>query len=425
MKTEKTLKEKLHSRHIKRPPAVIYPLLGKIWKLMYYKKLGMTVNSQIDIDNLKGPFIVLSNHASRMDYIYVGIPFLRHRINFVAWYNEFFRSHLTGVFHLLQIIPKRNFYPDLYTIRQISRIINQKGMICIFPEGMNSISGANQPVALGTAKLLKHYKAPVYYTKISGGYLTNTKYCLDERYGKVEIEVDQMFTPEELANLSEEEVTDIVNTKLYNDDFEWNKTARIDYKGNGRMAHSMGDLLYYCPKCHAEYTMKGEGDKIVCEKCGNGATVTSKYDLIPLDDSCVIPETPKKWHDMQRELLRKEINENPDYELREKVKLGVLPKHKHLKNLETSLIVGEGEVSICRKGFSYVGTMDGQPFSFTLATDLVPTYGMCTDITRFYTFYKGDFYEFYPENSRVMKFFIATEEVHRANGGKWTDFKNK
>ena len=31
--------------------------------------------------------------------------------------------------------------------------------------------------------------------------------------------------------------------------------------------------------------------------------------------------------------------------------------------------------------------------------------------------------EFYPEENVTMKFFMATEELHRVNGGKWQDFK--
>ena len=48
---------------------------------------------------------------------------------------------------------------------------------------------------------------------------------------------------------------------------------------------------------------------------------------------------------------------------------------------------------------------------------------MCTDLSRFYTFYKGEFYEFYPKNITTEKWFLATEEIHRRQGGKWQDFK--
>ena len=37
-------------------------------------------------------------------------------------------------------------------------------------------------------------------------------------------------------------------------------------------------------------------------------------------------------------------------------------------------------------------------------------------------FYKGEFVEFYPKEPCVEKFFLATEEIHRLNGGRWKDF---
>ena len=46
----------------------------------------------------------------------------------------------------------------------------------------------------------------------------------------------------------------------------------------------------------------------------------------------------------------------------------------------------------------------------------------CTDVSRFYTFYKGEFYEFYPQRPVVEKWFLATEELHRLMGGAWKDF---
>jgi hypothetical protein len=85
--------------------------------------------------------------------------------------------------------------------------------------------------------------------------------------------------------------------------------------------------------------------------------------------------------------------------------------------------VGEGTLSLDRNGLSYQGTKGGQDFAFFIPSKNLPTYGMCTDVSRFYTFYQGEFVEFYPENNVVEKFFLATEEIHRLNGGKWQDFK--
>ena len=79
---------------------------------------------------------------------------------------------------------------DIRALIVDTRIIKKKGNIILYPEGMSSISGANQPVAVGTGKFIKHFKLPVYYSLIKGGYLTSPKYDLDERLGKVEVEYD-------------------------------------------------------------------------------------------------------------------------------------------------------------------------------------------------------------------------------------------
>jgi predicted RNA-binding Zn-ribbon protein involved in translation (DUF1610 family) len=343
---------------------------------------------------------------------------LPHRLNYVAGYNEFFRSHLYPIFSLMQVIPKRNFTPDVYAVKQIINVIRQGGRICIFPEGMSSISGSCQPCAVGSGRLLKHLGVTVYYTRISGGYMTNTKHCLDERPGRVEIVVDKLFTPQQLSEMSAEEIQETLNRELAHDDYIWNKEARVKYDGKGEMAKNLHDLLYLCPKCGRLYTMRGEGDIIRCEACGSGARVNEYYDLIPLDDTCVIPETISEWYAMEREKAKADITA-PDFRLSERVKLGVLPKFKRLKKGATSIMEGEGTLSISRNGLVFEGTKNGEPFKFTLSTDSLPTYGMCTDITRFYTFHKSEFYEFFPEKNDTMRWFHVTEELHRACGGKW------
>ena len=418
----KTLQQKLSERRIKHPPAIVYVALGYLWRLLYRRRLNINFDYRIDPKAfMKGPCFVVSNHTSRLDYIYTGLAFLPQRLNYVAGYNEFFRSHLAFIFRLLQIIPKRNFVPDIYTARSIKEIISRGGKVIVFPEGMSSIGGSNQPCALGSGNLLKHYGIPVLMTKIKGGYLTNTKYCLDERPGRVDVVIDILFTPEDLAGMTADEVQLRLDEALHHDDYAWNKEERIAFDGGGRMAHNLHHLLYRCPKCEREFTMKGEGNTITCTACGNGATVNDYYDLIPFDATCVIPETPRVWYDLEREHVRRDILRE-DFELREKVTLGMLPEYNYLKNQDTSIRVGEGELVLDRRGLHYRGTKNDAPFSLDIPSHDVPTYGMCTDVTFFYTFYRGIYYEFTPRTESTAKWLLATEENHRANGGRWKNF---
>ena len=151
----KTLEQKLHSKRIKKPNCIIYNFLGRLWQFTVARKYKLKTTFIDDPKKEKGSYILLSNHASRMDYIFTAIPLLPHTFNFVVGYNEFFRSHLHGIFSLMHEIPKKNFTPDLYAIMEMKRVINNGGRLTLFPEGMSSISGGSQPVALGTAKLLK------------------------------------------------------------------------------------------------------------------------------------------------------------------------------------------------------------------------------------------------------------------------------
>ncbi|MFA5007037.1 MAG: 1-acyl-sn-glycerol-3-phosphate acyltransferase [Candidatus Izemoplasmatales bacterium] len=421
-KQRPTLQERLESRRIRKPPAFLYLALAQIWKWFMLPKYHVHYEYRIDPRKFKGPYIVVSNHASRVDYLYTGIAFLPHRLNYVAGYNEFFRSHLRGVFHLLQVIPKKNFTPEIYAIREIARVLRGGGRIILFPEGMSSISGSNQPAAIGTGKLLKHFKVPVLMTHIEGGYLTNTKYCLDDRPGRVDVTVSQLFTPEDLERMDADEIQRAVDRAIHHDDYAWNKTARVAYAGKGSFAKNLHDLLYWCPRCGAELTMKGEGDAIRCERCGNGATLNEHYDLIPFDASCVIPESPVRWADLERKNAYRAIAADPAYALAEKVKLGVMPDYEVLKDLKTSRIAGEGTLSISRAGLRFEGTKDGEPFSLSMSTDMLPTWGMCTDMSFFTTYVDGRYYEFYPERRSVGKWLHVAEELHRINGGKWKNF---
>lgn len=421
-KEKLTIDQKLKQKQIKKPPYVIYNVLGRIWKMLFFKKYGMHVTYKDDVRKEKRPHIMISNHTSRMDYIFTGTPILPNTYNFVAGYNEFFRSHLKGVFSLLQIIPKKNFTPDFYTIKEVSRIIKNGGNVAIYPEGMNSISGANQPVAIGTGKFLKHFKVPVYYSYIQGGHLTCPKYTLDEKPGRVDVTICKMFEVEDLERLSAEQIEDILNDKLYQDDYKWNKIHKYKYKTNGKAADGLHTLLFWCPKCGKQLTMTSEGNVIKCTSCGNGATVDETYAMTPLNSDCVIPETQTTWFNMQRDVIKKEVSD-PNFSYTIDVKLGELPDYEPLKDQKTSEIVGEGKLTVDLSGMTYDGTRNGEHYTFHLNSSEVPTMGMCTDISRFYTFVNGKFTEFYPTTPCTEKFFLSVEEVHRANGGKWQDFK--
>lgn len=414
-----TMQEKLHKRKVHLPNPVLYWLLKQVMRILSIKpNVHFTYHACPGKD--PSNIVLISNHASRNDYLFTAPAVLPKRLNYVVGYNEFFRFPLGLLLRWAQAIPKKNFTADAYTIKQILSVAKQGGSICFMPEGMSSITGMCQPVIPGGGKLLKKLGLPVYYTKISGGYLTYTKHCLDERPGRCEVIVDQMFTPEQLAELSPAEIEDTMNRLLAHDDYLWNKTARVPFRVKGGMAQKLDTLLYYCPKCGALYEMETNGDRMTCKTCGNAIEMDACGQIKPVGEGSVCPELVTDWTLLERKKAREMVSD-PNFSISEHVKIGILPPYRWLSGDATSELCGEGTLTLNREGLHYEGTRCGKPWSFRLPPQQLPTYGMCTDISRLYTFVEGEFTEFYFEKGDVLLWDHLTEELHRVTGGKWQD----
>lgn len=427
---KKNLHEKLYSRRIHKPNSFLYWVIYRLAILVYKKKYGMHRNIVDDPRKENGPIIVVANHASRNDYLFAAMPLYPIKFNFLAAYNEFFRINLALLFRVMQLIPKRQFYGDSYAAFEIIRLVKQeKCNVAFYPEGLSSIGGANQPVAPGTGKLLKLLKVPVYSVVTSGAYLIQPKYKfgLKERYARTDTTIKRLFTPEELKELSVEEIEDRVNTALYNDDYEWAKDNNIVYKENGEgIAEDLEALLYKCPKCGHEFEIETKGNIIRCKHCGNEAYIENNYTIHPKDENSLIPTTQKKWFDYIRIKEKEAIEKDPDYKFETETTLGVIPFDHFLKKGKTAKIVGTGKLTLSKKdGFSYVGTMDGKPYEIHMSNHDLYTFVMCYNADIIHFFYGGELRQFtFKTKGMAAKVLLIQNELHRLEGGVWQNLKS-
>lgn len=392
--------------------------------MLYFKKCSVEVTRRINLKDYKNkPIIVVSNHASRMDYAFVNFALKGRKTNFVAAENEFHRSHLKTVFKMAHVIPKKNFYPDLTTIKGISKIIKREknGCVCIFPCGMSTASGAQQPSAIGSGKMLKHFGVHVLYTRIHGGYFVSPKFDVKERYGKVEVELDELFNPQQLQELSEQEIQRRLDDAIFTDDFAWNETRQHSYKCDWGMANNAEQLYYKCPKCGAEMHMKGSGNEIKCLECGNGGTIDNRYNLVPFEGS-VLPKNLRVWYDDERRAVRSEVQKEGFF-MEEHVKIGTMQKYGYIPNKEIGYLFGEGTLRLDKTGVHFKGTREGNDYEFHLSGNAIDTICFPVDASFFYTYAnQGEFLYFVPDTSSCLKWMFAIEEVYRTNGGKWQNY---
>ncbi len=414
------IKQKLANRKGKPvSKAVYYGLMYLVAKPFLIKPMNLQIVDNVGMKDYREQFIAVSNHTSRCDWMYVGSALLPRTVNYMVSYTEFFRAHMHGIFDIARMIPKKNFTSDMHAIREFNEVLKQGGNVVLFPEGKSSVSGTNQPVMIGTGKLFKHFKLPVIVTKISGGYMSNTQWNIANRPGKVVITVDKLLSSEDCEKLTAEQIEEKLNEAIYNDDFEWNKTARVKYNGNDTVAVKLEEHLFTCPKCKSEYTQKGEKNVITCANCGNSVLIDEYYDLHPASEGAVVPKTLRVWYELQRRKIYREIINNPNFTLTEKVKLGIQPNDRYVNKKYTSEIVGEGTLTLTRSTLSFSGTKNGKPFSISESVLNIPTLILETDSSNFGTFAFGDYLEFHPTNPSTTKWLLATEECHRAAGGKW------
>ena len=417
-----TIAKKLAKRKYRPAPKLIAWIYKTVMVDIIGRKYKPNFNIIDDVNDCDGPCFVIFNHLSRIDHLYVMGACYPRVTNMMAACNEFYRSKFNFVFGLNKVIPKKNYSADRVAIKGVSEVIKKGGCVTFAPEGLASDYGGNKPIVPGTSKMFKHFKVPVYLCYLEGQYLQNTKVCLDERLGKTYATMSLLFSKDDVEKLSVEEMDDIINEKFKRNEYAWNAEKKIKWDTKGRICHQLEDFCYKCPKCKQEFTMKGEGNKIECSNCGNGATMDDYYVFHPYENA-VIPASPFEWTEQERMDIIKEIRENPNYYLEDDCKLGNLDEYKLVGNNKTSFIVGEGKIRIDHQGVHYNGTRNGEPYELDVDYKNIYTIFTPTDVGYFCFYNKGEYVEIIPKNRISGKVTLLIEEMHRYHVNFYKNFK--
>lgn len=399
---EKGKKRKL-SKPIGLPRRGIYTVaIGALKSRM--KRFNVNVTRE-NLDSIHSPCVVLSNHCSKQDWIFVGEIMMPKLLNVVITHYYYSDPKLRLLLRRAGAIPKDQFSPDVAAIKSMLSVASKGGNIMLFPEGRTTPSGETETFERAAIKLLRHLKMPVVGMHMDGAYLTMPKWNDTPREGRIDIRVFPLFTVEELDSLTDDEAFEKMCRELYTDEYKWQKKNRVRFKGADN-AEGLENILFMCPKCGAEMTTETEGDTISCSKCGNGARLNEYYDFLPLDDECVIPENISEWYKWQVAEQNRKARENEDIFMTDRVILRQPTEHRSLHD------VGEGVARLDRTGFHYKGTCSGEEITLDMPLTMLPAVAFSPGRT-FELYYRGKFYCFVPENSQSpQKWSMLAEELH-------------
>ena len=415
---QKDLKTRLINRKVKKPNQFLMSIgmcvLGVLNKL-YKVKFSYDYDPKF-IQNQ--PTILLSSHASRLEFIYAIYGFGRHDVNVVCGYQNILKKGLYQLFLSLGVISKYLYQPDVMCVKNMFRVLKRNGAIGLFPEGIQSTSGSTHPINPATAQFIKSSKANIVVCTSRGAYMATNRYSADRKKGYIGMDYSLLFTPDMLEELTIEQIYEKILQKISYNDFAFNKEARHKYVGKKPNAQGIDKILYKCPDCKKEYTLRVEGDTIRCKSCDFAVAVNEYYDLISVSGNA-LPENIDEWFKWQRRCVAKEV-QNPAFKMHLDGSLCTILVDKLRKPPKNQKVLSVGRATLTNQGLSFEGVLDGEIVNFFF--DAKSIYSITYSTKGFLEFYhNNDYYMMIPKDPRqgLIKWTIAAEEIHNLYDTRW------
>lgn len=367
---------------IKRPSPWIYlPMVGLANIYTMLVKQHRVIGAESIKPYTKEPLLVIGNHTSFYDFLYMAKILYPHRINFVVAAKYFRFPGLSLIFRLAQAIPKNLFSADIRTVSRAVAIIKQGGIVGIYPEGQISLGGITLPLPDGIGKLVKHLGVPVVAVKSYGGGFVDPPWSDRHRRGIVESHVSVVLQKDQLSKMSSDEVDQALANALTANPYEWQTENGYQYRGNDLTA-GLTNLIYICPNCHSEFTLSAEKDWLGCSQCGMKVTMTGSGHFI-WENTKPYFNHLGEWYQWEHVEEQQAVEADPDFSYIVPVELAMYRREGD--GIEA---VGQGTMTITRDTYVYSGTFRGE------TTEMI----FPTRTTRYVPFDGGHNFQIYANN---------------------------
>jgi 1-acyl-sn-glycerol-3-phosphate acyltransferase len=276
---------------------VVWRILRFPVQILMWLKYGYTYERA---PKVPFPFLLVANHVTDLDPLMVSCSF-RQQMYFVASEHLFRKGILTKLLvWLVAPIARIKGSTDTVSAMNIMRALKHKSNVGLFAEGDKSWNGLTGRLHPTTARLIKASRAALVTYRLTGGYLSSPRWSKLSRRGRMRGRMVNVYTPEQLARMTAEEITEKINADIYEDAYETQRRDHIFYKGKA-LASGLENALYACPSCKKVCTLKSRGDEFSCT-CG----LTVKLNGYGFFEGERMPfETIAEWDAWQEKFLRR------------------------------------------------------------------------------------------------------------------------
>ena len=394
-----------------RQPLIIVWL---IWLLCRISLIGKKYKvEKINMEGLKPPYILLSNHMYFIDFKLCAMGTWPHRVNNVVNIDGYYRR--PWLMELIGSIGTRKFTSDIHLIKSINRVIKNGDILCMYPEARYSPCGTTSYIPESLGKLIRMNKVPVVVMIHRGNHLQSPFWNFRKKRRAVHhTTMTQILTAEQVKSMSVDEINEALAKAFEYDDYRYQKETGLviteDYRAEG-----LHKVLYQCPHCMTESKMSSKGTEIFCEECGKHWNLNEDGTLKALEGETEFTHVPD-WFEWEREQVRKQVQEGT-YSFDDDVEVYSLPRCWRFMKL------GKGRLTHDPvNGFVLDGFYNGEAYhiqrtplennSLHIEYDYcyIKPYD-CIDIST-----ETDSFYCYPTKENVVtKMAFATEEIYQLN----------
>ena len=348
---------------VPKPQTWLYVPVRWLCCLIARTAFGLRVTGRENLPQ-KGPLLVLAEAAVEAAQSAAFAALKGRKAQFVATQRQFRNPKLHWLYVRLGVIPKVQFHTDPRCVMNIFRVLREGGTVVLFPAGQTSMWGVPGAIAPSIAHLVKKAGATVCTLGLRGGFFTAPRFG-GLHFGRTEARLERAFTPQELRELSEEEILDRLERGLYFDEYAWQQETGATFRGRD-LARGYDRILFRCPRCGGSGTWKSQGDVVRCTACGNSGRIGRDMRMEPVGEEDRVFPTLTQWYTWQEAQVREAIG-RPDFLLRQAVRCLIFQEEGFCYRE-----AGEGVLELDREEIRYRGSLDGQPVCLAIRHEHLP-----------------------------------------------------
>ena len=387
-------------------------LTALIWLLSKCALMGKKYKvEKINMDGLKPPYMILSNHMYFIDFELAAMATWPHRVNNVVNLDGYYRR--PWLMELIGAIGTRKFTNDLHLIKSIRKVLERGDILCMYPEARYSACGITSYLPESLGMLVKRCKVPIVAIVHRGNHL-HSPFWNFRKKRKVPLHTTAtlILTPEQIEGMSVEDINARIKEALTYDDYKYQKENGIIIDEPYR-AEGLHKILYQCPHCLAESKMSSSGAELFCTECGKRWTLLEDGTLVANEGETKFERIPD-WYLWEREQVKAQI-ERGEYSFFDEVDVYSQPRAWGFEHLGDATVSHDAE-----NGFVLEGEYRGEKYRIQRAplqnNSLHIEYDWCYikpydcfDIST-----ENDSFYCYPKNKTdvVTKLAFATEIIY-------------